>query len=147
MLYKSIEKMVVKMSDLKEMALKKMSKNLPKTKKGLEDFIHGVSAPAPAVPAPKKELPAEVKVAKEHLKKVDCKVVPHTEMDDMKSHKEVVKHLESKECPEVAEVKKKVKAHKKAEKVAEKSEPVAEAPKVKKPRQKKVKADVPEVLY
>jgi hypothetical protein len=141
--------MVVKMSDLKEMALKKMSKNLPKTKKGLEDFIHGVSAPALA-PAPKKELPAEVKVAKEHLKKVDCKVVPHTEMDDMKNHKEVVKHLESKECPEVGEVKKKVKAHKKAEKAEKsepKSEPVVEAPKAKKPRAKKVKADVPEVLY
>lgn len=136
--------MVVKMSDLKEMALKKMSKNLPKTKKGLEDFIHGVPA---AVPAPKKELPAEVKVAKEHLKKVDCKVVPHTDMDDMKNHKEVVKHLESKQCPEVAEVKKKVKAHKKAEKEEKAPEPVADAPKPKKPRQKKVKADVPEVLY
>ena len=96
--------MVVKMSDLKEMALKKMSKSLPKTKRGLEDFIHGVSAPVPA--QTKKELPAEVKVAKEHLKKVDCKVVPHTEVDDMKSHKEVVKHLEDKKCPEVAEGKK-----------------------------------------
>ena len=109
----------------------------------MEDFIHGVPAPAPAP----KNLPTEVKVAKEHLKKVDCKVVPHTEMDDMKSHKEVVKHLESKECPEVGEIKKKVKAHKKAEKADKAPEPVAEAVKVKKPRQKKEKAVVPETLY
>jgi hypothetical protein len=72
---------------------------------------------------------------------VDCKVVPHTEVDEMKSHKEVVKHLEDKKCPEVAEIKKKVKAQKKAEKSEPKSEPVAEVPKAKKPRAKKVKEE------
>ena len=138
--------MVVKMSDLKELALKKLAKTLPKTKTALEAFIHGEPSPAPKT---KKELPAEVKVAKEHLKKVDCPVVHHSELNDKKSHKEVVKHLESKDCPEVVQIKKKVNDAKKAAKSAQKSEPVAEAekPKVKKPRQKKEKVVVEEVVY
>ena len=134
--------MVVKMSDLKELALKKLAKTLPKTKTALEAFIHGEPSPAPKT---KKELPAEVKVAKEHLKKVDCPVVHHSEMDDKKSHKEVVKHLESKDCPEVPAIKKKVREQKKVEKSVEKSDE-PKAPKVKKPRKVKVQ-EQPEIIY
>jgi len=140
-------------AQLQELALSKLLKSMPKGKKALQDFVSSVPLPEATKKTKAKakkvmEDHPHVEIAKEHLKKVACPVVHHKELEG-KSKEDAVSHLEKKGCPELPAIKKKVRAQKKAEKSAEKSAPVPEAekPKVKKPRQKKEKVEVPEILF
>ena len=99
----------MKVSELKQLALLKLQKQVPKTKKELEAFVLGESSSASAS-APKtlsKETAKEVKEVQEHLKKKNCPKVKPEELEGMQSHKEAVSHLKKKKCPETEAVAKK----------------------------------------
>ena len=88
------------MSEMKQLALLKLQKQIPKTKKELEAFLLGEKEE-------KKQTSPEVKPVQEHLKAKKCAVVKPEELDGLQSHKEAVEHLKKKKCPETKAVQKK----------------------------------------
>ena len=75
-------------AELKAQAMTAWLKSLPKGKKALNDYVAGMT------------MPKDVKEIHDHLKEVDCKVVPAKEVVGMKSKKQALEHLEKKACPE-----------------------------------------------
>ena len=97
----------MRVSELKQLAMLKLQKGMPKTKKELEAFVLGEKAEAKAEAKEAKVTHPEVKQVQEHLKKKACPKVKPEELEGLQSHKEAVEHLKKKKCPETKAVAKK----------------------------------------
>lgn len=96
----------MRVSELKQLAMLKLQKSMPKTKKELEAFVLGSETKAETKTEVKTTHP-DVKQVQEHLKKKACPKVKPEELEGFQSHKEAVEHLKKKKCPETKAVAKK----------------------------------------